>query len=364
MNGSEKRKGPWTHRFLVWLFSSLLTLLLLWLLGFIMRDIGRLPGPDREKVEEKYIDASLKTRLENLEKEHRTLTGQIENQREIQGILRTSTDSSRETMNQLLAVHRLNLERNVTPTEAEQKALAESETLFLENQRKFQEANQEISLLSEQARVIQEQIGILQKEIEEKRETAREDFEAQFQVHEFKVAALKLAFLIPLVLLAGWFLIYRRSRAYAPIIYSTFIATFWQTGLVIHEHFPTELFKYIALGTAIAIVLAVLIHLIRTVTAPKKNWLLKQYRESYNRLRCPICAYPIQRGPFKYAFWTAKGPRIGIAQDTASERGEEKSYVCPSCGERLYESCEACSAIRASLLPYCQSCGKEKTISC
>ena len=52
-------------------------------------------------------------------------------------------------MRQLTDLYRLNLERDIKPTEEEQRALAESQRLFLENQAKFQAANEEVASLSE-----------------------------------------------------------------------------------------------------------------------------------------------------------------------------------------------------------------------
>ncbi|MFH1739443.1 MAG: hypothetical protein ABIH23_10590 [bacterium] len=362
MKEETKRQGPWTHRFLICTFSISLTLLLFWLLGFIQHDIGRLPGPNRLEIEKQYVDEALTDRLVDLKKEQQSITTQIENQREIQEILRTSTSSSQQTMNQLLDMHRLNLERGVTPTEVEHDALAESEALFLDNQKKFQEANTTIAALSEQARNIERDIGLLQEEIADKKEPAAEEFHQQVKEHEFKVASLKLSFLVPLLFIATWFVIKKRSGPYGPLVYAMFVAFFWRTGVVMHQHFPREFFKYIAIGAAIIIVLAFLIHLIRMIVSPKKDWLLKQYKEAYNKHLCPICSYPIERGPFKNAVWTSKGPslRSPIAQGETFE--EEKPYSCPSCGSRLFESCEKCSAVRPSLLPFCQACGTEKVL--
>ncbi|MBI1928009.1 hypothetical protein HYR99_27675 [Candidatus Poribacteria bacterium] len=360
MERNEKQRGPRTHRVLIFGFSFLLTLLLIWLLRFILSDIGRLPGPNYDDIERKYVEQGLMVQLETLRKEHQSIATQIDAQREIQNILRTSMDNSKQTMEQLLEMHRLKLERNIKPTEVEQTSLAESEALFLANQKKFQEANEQIAQLSEQQRSLQQQSEELSTQIADKRNPARDEYQRLSNKHSLKVASLKLAFLIPMLLVAAWFVIKKRGRAYAPFIYSTFIATFWTTGVVMHEYFPREFFKYIAIGVSIAVVIAFLIHLIRMVAAPKKEWLLKQYKEAYNKRLCPVCAYPIHRGPYKYMTWTSKGPK-GIMPVLQGGEGEgEQPYACPSCGERLYEKCDKCGKIRHSLLPYCESCGDEK----
>ena len=359
MKHQRAQEGPWGHRILVFGFGVLLTVLLVWLLGFVVSDIGDLPGPDFKAIERKYVSQDTVDILADLEKEMRALQVQIDNQKEVQGILSTSTQSSQETMNQLVAIHKLNLEKDVKPTEVEQQALARSEAQFLENQKRFQEANEEIARLSEKQRGISQQVGALKEEIEEKRQPAKAEHRRLLEKHELKVAALKLAVVLPLLFVAAWFIVRKRTSAYAPVIYASFCATFWTTGVVMFQHFPREYFKYIAIGAAIVIVLAFLIHLIRVLAAPKAEWLLKQYKEAYNRRRCPICAFPIQRGRFKDVQWTRRGPRGLVPVVQSGEPEEEQPYTCPSCGETLYAPCTHCTKVRHTLLPFCRHCGAQ-----
>ena len=247
----------------------------------------------------------------------------------------------------------------MTPTEVEQQALAESEAQFLENQRRFQVANETIARLSEQQRDVNRQIAALEETLGEKRKPAREEYDRAREVHALKVAVVKLAIVVPLLFAAAWLVITKRTSAYAPLAYAAFGATFWTTGRVMYQNFPREYFKYIAVGAAIVIVLALLVHLIRMLTAPKRDWLLRQYKEAYNKRLCPVCAFPIQRGPLKGLVWTRRGPHGILPVPQAAEDKEEKPYTCPSCGEALYAACESCGKSRHVLLPYCQHCGAE-----
>jgi len=363
MIGKERGRGPWIHRALILCFAGVLTVLLVWLLGFVLSDVGKFPGPDYAQFEAKYVAADTKDRLDALHKERTSLEKQINDQREIQAILRTSTQSSQETMNQLVSLHKLNLEKGVKPTDVEQQALAESEAQFLENQKRFQVANEAIARLSEEQRETERQIATLEETLEEKRKPAREEYNKAREVHSLKVAAVKLAIVVPLLFVAAWLLLAKRSSAYAPLVYAAFGAAFWTTGRVLYENFPREYFKYIAIGAAIVIVLAVLVHLIRMLTAPKRDWLLKQYKEAYNKRLCPVCAFPIQRGPWKGLTWTRRGPRGILPVPQANGDEDEKPYTCPSCGEGLYASCASCGKSRHALLPYCQHCGAEAQAS-
>jgi len=343
-------------------FAFLLTLLLIWLLGFILSDIEDWPGPDYDEIVNRYVDSALFHHLDEFKEERDNLEKRITDQREIQELLRNSTENSQQTMGQLLAMQKLSLEKGVTPTQTEQDSLAESEARFLENQKRFQEANERITALSEEQRGVAERIQLTEKEIEEKRKPAQDEYNHLRRKHELQLAALKLLFLVPLLLAAAWFSIKWRSSAYALLFQSGLVAAFWQTGVVMHEHFPSELFKYVALGAAVAIVLAFLVHLIRMVAAPRKDWLLKQYKEAYNKRLCPLCDYPIERGPYKHLTWTRKGPRGFLPSSGDCSGAGEEPYTCPACGEQLYEKCDRCGQSRHSLLPYCQGCGHEKRL--
>jgi predicted RNA-binding Zn-ribbon protein involved in translation (DUF1610 family) len=369
------KSSPFLYRFFIWALSGLLTLLFLWLLGFVVSDIGNLPGPDWEEIEKRHVDEATRTRIEELNEQIAALRIEIGNERETQQILSTSLENTRQTMNQLMELHRLSLEKGVTPGEAEQEALAESQSLYLQNQTRFEEANVEIARLTQEQRTLEEELRQTNERAEEGREAAREEFEDEQRAHQLKTAALKLAFLVPVLLAAAWLVYKKRGTAWMPLAWPLLVAAFWRVGMVMHAHFPREYFKYIAIAAAIAIVVAFLVYLIRTITAPKPDWLIRQYREAYGKFVCPICSHPIMRGPLKFAVWGRKGPKnaalipagapvagaasSGAGAASSAAEGNEP-YICPSCGEKLYEKCSNCGNVRHALLPYCEHCGNEK----
>jgi hypothetical protein len=355
VENSEKSfvRVSFARRVFILALSSVLAVLLFWLFGFIVQDIGQMPGPDREAIFGRHVDPALEDQLETTRREQEAIERQIEAEREDQHILETSLQNSRQTMDQLMGLHRLSLEQDVTPSQAEQAALAESETLFLDNQTRFQEANERVAALARQQRGLSETIRSLQGEIETQREPARMELHAAEQAHEFRVAALKLTVLIPLILIAGLLVLRWRSSAYAPALWAALTAILWRMTLVMWQHFPRDFFKYIAISASIVIVLALLVGVIRTVTSPRPQWLRRQRRESYRRGRCPVCAFPI--APSVLA-------QMGLAvlgKMTAAPSGPStsKSHSCPACGTRLFEACAACGEMRHSLLPHCSKCG-------
>jgi predicted RNA-binding Zn-ribbon protein involved in translation (DUF1610 family) len=152
--------------------------------------------------------------------------------------------------------------------------------------------------------------------------------------HRLWVAVYKLAFIIPMFILASWLRSRRRNSAMKPIFTSLLVATFWWLGIIAGDHFPELVFKYIAIAVGLAIVLASLVHLLRRASEPRDLDLLKLRRESYANNICACCRFPVRRN-------------------------DNDNYTCPSCGTQLFGSCNSCQTTRHSLLPYCGSCGAE-----
>jgi predicted RNA-binding Zn-ribbon protein involved in translation (DUF1610 family) len=344
---------------LVWIFSIALGLLIYWLLGFIVNDIATWPGPDYQNLETNMLDAQRVQELKKVDTDLTDVNQQIGQRKNRQSLLRDSTESSKQTMNQLLEVHRLSLEKNVEPTQTEQEALAEAEQLFLDNQKQYQQLNTEIVLLEEQLSTLGQRQESLNEQLETARVPIRQEYQRLRQWHDLMLAAIKLAVLLPLSLIAGWLFLKWRHRTYAPLTFALGIALAVEVTLVMHEHFPARYFKYILVVAALAVVTQILIYLLRMMAHPGRDYLLNQYREAYERFLCPVCGYPIRRGPLKYVFWSRRTiKKLHFPPPMPSQ--PEEPYTCPACGTRLFEECASCKKVRYSLLPVCTECGHEK----
>lgn len=363
MEKTSKRKGPWGHRVLVVVLSVVLAFLVYWLLGFILADIGNLPGPSYSETEKEFLDAQVLRQESELRARIEQLRQAIDDNRQRQAVLRESTRSSQQTMNQLLEFQRLSLQKGVKPSAQEQQALAESQKVFLSNQKRYQALNEQIAQQSEQLMSLQRQLRDVQKDLGKQRKVARHHYNELRARHNLKIAAVKLTFLVPLLIVAAFLSVKKRESVYAPIYVAAGFAVAVKVGFVMHEYFPARIFKYILVLVALAIVLRLLILLLRMVAFPRKQWLLKQYREAYERFLCPVCSYPMRRGPLKYAFWTRRTIKKMTAAEATPPVGADEPYTCPACGTRVYEECDSCHSIRPSLLPFCEKCGAEKEIA-
>jgi hypothetical protein len=361
MKAPRTTKGPWIHQLLIGVFTVLFGLLIYWLSGFVMRDIATWPGPDYSQVATRFTDAGLA-------KEAAALTAQIaETQRatstrkQRQAVLRDSTSNSEKTMNQLLELQRLTLQKGLAPPAEEAKALAESQRLFLANQTKYQEMNDQIAALAEELDKLEDRQRVVAARLEVNRPTIQAEFARLQSAHQFKLAAAKLGVVVPLLVLAVWLFRTRRHNLYAPLIHGFGLAVLVRGTVVLHEHFPRRYFKYILIVIAIALVASILVCLLRAVAFPKVEWLLKRYREAYEHFLCPVCNHPIRRGPLKDLFWTRSSLKK-LRVPAGAVNVVDEPYVCPVCATRLFEPCTACQQIRHALLPACTHCGDEKPI--
>jgi hypothetical protein len=335
-------------------FSVLLAVLLYWLLGFVVDDLGSLPGPVYQELEEEMLDPDLVATREALADEIDDAQRSMTNEQSRQKLLRESTSSSQTTLNQLLDIQRMSLQQDTQLSEEQQQALADSARLFLQNQEKDQQFTDTIATFSEQINELKQRQMKNEELLEQQREPVRERYAELTRAHRLRVASFKLSFLVPLLLIAAGLFIRQRGSIYSPLIYSFGVATLVKTFVVMHQYFPARYFKYVLVVTSIAAVILALIYLLRSRARPSRDALLKQYREAYETFVCPICSYPIRRGPLRFAFWNRRSiKRLQIPP----ERGDDTPYTCPACGTALFEACSECGATRHALLPACVGCG-------
>ena len=143
-------KGPWSHWFLVQLFTVILMVLIYWLLGFVLQDIGTWPGPDLAEMEERLLDPRLVERAEEIDRQMEETRREITEAENRRQLLKDSIDGAQRTVDQLLEIQRLRLEKSSQQSTQEHSVMTENIELFLANQRQYQAYNDQISQLNEQ----------------------------------------------------------------------------------------------------------------------------------------------------------------------------------------------------------------------
>jgi predicted RNA-binding Zn-ribbon protein involved in translation (DUF1610 family) len=357
MEAKQRTKGSWGLRFFIILLSIVLGVLLYWLLSFIENDIGMMSGPDWTSVRGRYVTVELDEQQKSLTREIDALKRTIQVQTEQQRFLSADTVSQQNTINQLLSIQKQYIDKGQEFPAESIKILQDTQTAFLKNQEKNQRYNQEITELTRQQRDREDTQATLNETLKSQEEEARVEYNKLCENHRIRVAVLKLAFLVPVFLLVSFVFMKYRASLYWPMVWAAFLAAFFKITIVAHEYFPTRYFKYVAIVVILAIVLRILFYLICMISRPKRDLLLKQYQQDYDKNICPICSKPIRTGLLRIVGDLKKKSIVIAGQETKG--AEQGPYTCPSCGTSLYDKCQACGQIRHSLLPYCEHCGQE-----
>ena len=353
----QKAKGSWGIRFFIVLLGIALGLLFYWILSFVEQDLGRLKGPDHNAIRRQYVAQSLDDRKETLEKDIAHFNRRIEVLNEQLGNLKKDTTTLQNTLNQLLSIQQQSIEKGVEFPEKSRQTLQEAQSAFLDNQTRNQEFNKQISDLTLTRQEKQAELTDLNEQIKTLEKDFYEEFNKLSEKHRWKVAAMKLALLLPIFLVASVVFMKYRTSAYWPLVWAVFVASFFKIAMVAHRYFPRPYFKYVAVLVILAIVLRLLIYLIKMIIAPKKDLLIKQYQQLYDKCLCPVCTKPIRTGPLRYIGGMKKKTPIQVGG--SENLTTQQSYTCPSCGTGLYHKCDSCGNIRHTLLPYCEHCGSE-----
>ncbi|WP_322630005.1 hypothetical protein [Halothiobacillus sp.] len=360
MRNQVKSKGTWWHRFAIRFFTVIFAVLVFWVLGFLVQDIQSLPGPNYGSIEKNYLNKDLLARRDALNKQITALSRQIDNETEKQRIVGDSSRNLQQTINQLLELQKLGIEKHMAFSDTEQANFTSSLNLFLDNQKKYQELSQSVSEMLEKKQTLVEEKDQAEQEIDKQRQPARDEYNALSRAHQLKLALLQLAILLPILLVAAVVIIRKRSSIYFPLYVAFGAATLVKVALVVHEYFPSRYFKYVLIGALLLVVARLLVYFIRTIAFPKTQWLVRQYREAYERFLCPVCEYPIRTGPRRFLFWTRRTVnKMVVPGDRADQ---EEIYTCPACGTGLFEECSSCHKIRHAMLPNCTHCGIEKEV--
>lgn len=346
-------------RFGAFTLATILTFLWIWLLGFLLDDVGRVRPVSYQELFEAGMPAELLEEVAETDLEVRTLERKISRQEQIQRDLQRDMETSGEVMRQMMDLQRLALEKGNAPSEAERDALATAQETFLSSQAQYREANEEIQSANATLFALQGRRSALVSRKDAAEAPIRKAYQAKVRTRALIEACVRLGILIPLFLVAAATVRKRWRHPWRPIYLSVLVATFWTLGYEMFEQFPAEYFKYIAIVTAIAITLAFLSWIIRKATSPSPSLVLARNRAAYMESVCPVCAFKLSRTPIQAAPSTKRRGRVPHEPVGPLAPEGRVDFSCPSCGTGLFEACGECSGPRHSLLPFCEGCGAE-----
>ena len=182
-------------------------------------------------------------------------------------------------------LQRLSIEGAGKPSEVDRQAMENARSRFYTAQDEYESANETITTLNDERHQLKQSIASIDAELRQFKNKSQAEYNDARRSHDLKIASLKLAFVVPLLLLAAWLVKKKRGSIYQPFNWAALVATFWMVWLVMRDHFPRDFFKYIAILAAIGILGAFLIWAIRSSARPRKATLLKRHREAYQNHR-------------------------------------------------------------------------------
>lgn len=330
MTSTTPRGLRWT----IWLLSTLLFFLFMWLQGVVLEDINDQKGPDQQLIQNKHIEAELVLRESELKRQAWELERDIARQEEIKTNRQESMSVAQRTWNQFAQERWRVLDSGGQRPAELSTTEEEAKTLYQKATREFIEANFKISDLQQSQHTIALEQETLDRTLSIQRGAGYSAYMTLYRAHRWRVAAAKLSFVVPLFMLASWLVARRRKSIYRPVLIALLVSSFLRLGLVMHEHFPAEFFKYVGIIASVIIVLAFLVHALRSAATPKEDVLLRRRREAYQKNCCPECAYSVPHE-------------------------EGKTMACAACGVDLFTVCDTCDGIRHELLPHCRHCGAQ-----
>ncbi|MCH2112922.1 MAG: hypothetical protein MK213_08695 [Planctomycetes bacterium] len=316
MNQSVPTGVKWTIR----LLSVLLFIFVSWLFGFILSDIDNQPELSWSEIRNKHVDQSLQSTIDELKKESALVAISIERRTERQLNLMRGKEVAGQTMQDFKDRSDLG------------EVLMDAQQRYIQAQNDFAEENSAIATLHTQANQIADKLSAANETLAQQETPAREEYDRVMSAHRLRVATWKLGFIVPVFLISARLFFRKRGTRSRPIFLAIFCASFLNLGSVMHDYFPEDYFKYIALGVGILAVLIFLSRALLSANSPQPELLHRRHREAYFKNHCPSCAYE-------------------FPEETSSP------YSCPACGTGLFEDCSDCNASRHSLLPYCKNCG-------
>jgi len=357
----KRNQGPWWHRFAIRICTLLLFLLIYQAIGFLTNDIWQIERPNYEALESHSEVTVPKSRVSEIESSIEKVQRSLRDERTNQAELRAITQTSQEIWNQLQEFRKFAVSKGKELSDSEQKSLDDAQMLFLKNQQAGLELQSEIAELTRKEATLRDRLEDAEKELRFHRATLLNKYVVLLRRHTQFLIIINLALLIPLIVVAGYAYVRFHQTAWSPFVQAFGAAVVLKLFALLQSYVPYELFIYPLVVTGLLVVGSLLWGLIRIVSRPDLPWLLGQYRDAYQAFLCPVCDYPIRRGPLKFLYWNRKTiRRLQIPAQSAA--GGDENYTCPCCTTRLFEECPACHHTRHSLLPACESCGAIKEL--
>lgn len=354
-------QGTRRQRWMMYFLTFLLAYLVHAATSALLSDFTVIPQPNVEQYNKKYLSKETTEQVDKLGEQLTQVNEQLNQAIARRQRLQENAATLKKTIDLLTAQTLANKQSGAQLSPDEVNAKATSLNLFLENQKQDQELGQSIITLTNQQQLVNEQHENAKKALEKQRLPATEEYDKAMEHYRFKVAMMQSGAICLLLIIATLFLLKSQQSKLKLIAIGVFLGIFLQALDTFYLYFPLFYFKYLVMAFLIGLTIHGLRSAIHFAQSNQVEVLLKRYRDAYTCFLCPMCEFPIRRGPMTFAYWTRRS-LVNCRIESQHSAADDEPYTCPVCSTNLFKKCKKCQKTRYGLLPACQHCGDQEAL--
>ncbi|OHX12085.1 zinc ribbon domain-containing protein [Chromobacterium sphagni] len=325
-----------------WLVALVFAGLLVSLGELVIRDLFYLPegGPPQQEVFRQHIGLDpLKRQQEQLQRQTEALRAEQEKLATTRGQLERGYQTQRQGLDNWLASRAVTADAGQSAEVLKRtRALDALQAQILQWQKREDQASAGLLALAQQQQALQGRVGALEQQ-------AGRQYQQAYSRFELKVFALRLAVILPLLLLGVWLFLRYRSHRYWFFVYGFGLFSLFAFFVELLPYLP-NFGGYVRLLVGIALTVFAGMRMIQAFQryAEKKRVELKQSQSE----RASHVAYPKALQSYQKRSCPSCDHQYNIAGDDAD--------YCIHCGLQLFRVC-ACGARNFAFFPFCKKCG-------
>ncbi|KMN83215.1 hypothetical protein VK98_04580 [Chromobacterium sp. LK11] len=341
-NQALSRPEKWV-RLASWLVALVFAGFLSNLGELVIRDLFYVPDggpPQLETLQQQAGVEPLRQRQQALQRQNDAQRAQLENL----GATREQLERNYQTQRKGLANW---LASRATSADPQQSAEVSRRTRELDAlQAQILQWQQKEDRASDGLRALERNRQTLQEEIARVEGVAQDRYQQAYQRFELKVFLLRLAVILPLLLLAVWLFSRYRTHRYWFFVYGFGLFALFAFFVELLPYLP-NFGGYVRLAVGIALTVFAGLCMIQAFQryAEKKRAELQQSQSE----RARHVAYAQALGAYQKKTCPSCDHQYNIAGDDAD--------YCVHCGLQLFRGCD-CGARNFAFFPYCKKCGR------
>ena len=314
------------------------------LVGLGSKVVGELPGVDKEVSIEQFVDPSQRAALHKQRDSLNALLSDMEKSRERAELQLSMSRNMYEAHRDAFKGQVANIAPTVDPANDPNLAARARVLDALSTQRRDQELIDELDTTMLATR----QALSANMEAEATLESAASGtFQRAVFLQELRLFGIRLAIVLPLLVISGWMIARKRKHDYWPLFRGFVIFSVFTFFVELVPYLPSY-GGYVRHGVGILASALAGVYVIRGMRRYLARRKLVEQQSEEERRRTIMSEAAVKQ--------------IGTGVCPGCERtiaggAQNPSNFCVHCGLRLFDTCVKCSTRKNAFFPYCPSCG-------